>query len=282
MKVLVTGASGFVASYVIPRLLEAGHDVVATSRDNSTITSEQWSKETDFVEYDLNSPVHELLGKTGSIDAVVHLAWGGLPNYHELFHYEKNLVRDYGFLKQLIESGTKHVMVAGTCFEYGMQDGCLSETMAATPDNAYGIAKNSLRQFLESLSHHINFRLIWPRLFYVFGDKHRKNGLVAHLEKAIQNNDQTFPMSPGDQIRDFIAMSEAADQMVSLLENPNAHGIYNVSTNQPTSVRSFVEHYLEQKDISMKLNLGTYPYPDYEPLAFWGNNNKIKEVLNNG
>ena len=58
-------------------------------------------------------------------DAMIHLAWEGLPNYKAAFHVEENLPRHYCIFKKLIEHGLTDITVTGTCFEYGMQEGCL-------------------------------------------------------------------------------------------------------------------------------------------------------------
>jgi len=46
------------------------------------------------------------------------------------------------------------------------------------------------------------------------------------------------------------------------------------------SIRKLVEDYLKKNQKSIELNLGFYPYPDYEPMAFWGDTKKISEALN--
>src|SRR5690606_19365019 len=85
-------------------------------------------------------------------DILIHLAWEGLPNYLASFHLEQNLPRHKMFLNNLIKHGLKNITVTGTCFEYGMQQGCLIETLPCNPENAYGKSKLSLYNFLENLS----------------------------------------------------------------------------------------------------------------------------------
>ena len=71
-------------------------------------------------------PAHafELLGRP---DVLIHLAWGGLPNYPSLHHFERELPAHYALLKRLVDDGLRRLVVAGTCFEYGMQSGPLAE-----------------------------------------------------------------------------------------------------------------------------------------------------------
>src|SRR5690606_16712139 len=119
------------------------------------------------------------------IDALVHLAWPGLPNYQALFHLEQNLMADYRFIKQAVQAGVSQVLVTGTCFEYGPQNGPLDERCPARPDNPYGLAKHSLRLFLEALQGQHPFTLQWARLFYLHGEGQNPNSLLAALDRAI-------------------------------------------------------------------------------------------------
>ena len=83
---------------------------------------------------------------------MIHLAWEGLPNYKADFHLTKNLPLQKALLTNLLQNGLKDLTVTGTCFEYGMKEGMLSEEMACEPANAYAIAKNELRLALDSRS----------------------------------------------------------------------------------------------------------------------------------
>ena len=103
----------------------------------------------------------------GRPDVLIHLAWGGLPNYRSLHHFEHELPIQYRFLSDLVRSGLSGLVVAGTCFEYGMQSGQLSEDMGSCPDNPYGFAKDALRRQLEYLHEVNSFALTWARLFYI-------------------------------------------------------------------------------------------------------------------
>jgi dTDP-6-deoxy-L-talose 4-dehydrogenase (NAD+) len=213
------------------------------------------------------------------VDALMHLAWPGLPNYAGLFHFEVNLPADYAFIKQVVRSGVSQVLVTGTCFEYGLQSGPLSESTLAQPVNPYGLAKNTLRQFLEALSRTEAFTLQWARLFYLHGEGQNPNSLLAALERAIQAGDTQFDMSPGDQLRDYLAVEDAAACLVTALEHPQFAGVFNCCSGQPVSVRALVEAYLQARGAKISLNLGHYGYSAHEPMAFWGTRDRLQQLL---
>lgn len=165
MKVLITGATGFIGSYVVKELLKQQHHVIATSRDQNKARSYEWFSQVEYIPCDLNIMQENFFQFFQKPDLLIHLAWEGLPNYKDLFHLEKNLFPNYRFLKNMVENGLKSLVVTGTCFEYGMQSGALNETMITMPDNPYGLAKDTLRKFLEQVQKKIDFELKWVRLF---------------------------------------------------------------------------------------------------------------------
>ena len=281
MKVLVTGATGFIGQHVIPQLLERGHTVVAVARDEAKAHRFDWFKRVRFIACDIHHPSANPLEQFGQPGAVIHLAWPGLPNYKALFHFEENLPADYCFLKSLVESGIGHLLVTGTCFEYGMQSGALSEDMPTTPANPYALAKDTLRKFLQSLQQQHPFILQWTRLFYMYGQGQNQNSLLAQLDRAIDNNEFIFNMSGGEQLRDYLPVEEVARRLVFLLDHPECDGIVNICSGEPISVRRLVEQHIAKRGGDIRLNLGYHPYPDYEPMAFWGDSNCYKAIAGN-
>ena len=270
MKVLVTGASGFVGQHVVSSLLKRGHSVTAVSRNQTKALGFSWFEHVSFVEYDIHLPAVDLFKKFGYPEAIIHLAWSGLPNYEDLFHFEKNLPADYSFLKALVEGGARHLLIAGTCLEYGMQSGALTETMPTMPNNPYALAKDTLRKFLEKLQHKYPFILQWCRLFYMYGKGQNSKSLLAQLDNAISKGKSSFNMSGGEQLRDYLPVETVASRLVVLLEHSRLNGAINICSGNPISVRSLVEQHLLKRGANIDLNLGYYSYPEYEPMAFWG------------
>ena len=272
MKILVTGATGFIGRYVVERLLATTHEVVATSlEDNATLPCR-------YIPADLNERDVSWFERFECPDAVIHLAWEGLPNYNELFHIERNLPTSYHFLKNLVESGVKNVNVIGTCFEYGLQEGCLSEDLTPKPNTTYGVTKNTLRLFLEELGKKYDFNLKWIRLFYLYGEGQSKKSILELLQSALERGDEAFNMSGGEQLRDYLPVETVAENIVKISLQNEVRGIINNGSGQPISIRRLVEEYLKRVDKTIKLNLGYYPYTTYEPHAFWADVRKLEQI----
>tara|TARA_R110002049_G_scaffold46487_1_gene135135 strand:- start:81896 stop:82810 length:915 start_codon:yes stop_codon:yes gene_type:complete len=278
MHVAVTGATGFIGGHLVGALLSQGHRVTAIARNEARFREMPWSDQVKFVAADIGTEIPECVAGVGEVDALVHLAWPGLPNYRDLFHLEENLAASYTFIKSFVDSGCPQVLVTGTCFEYGMQQGRLSESAATVPANPYGVAKDSLRRHLEMLKSHIGFRLQWARLFYMFGDGQNPKSLLAQLDSAIDRGDHVFNMSGGEQLRDYLPVSQVAGYLAMIIRSRDFGGIVNVCSGQPISVRRLVEQHIRRRGATIDLNLGHYPYPDYEPFAFWGDNSVLRSI----
>lgn len=281
-KVLVTGATGFIGRHVVPALLDKGYEVIAVARDQKKLQSMLWRDKVRFIScnvYDPNLDTVELLGIP---EVLIHLAWSGLPNYKGLFHFEENLPANYRFIQKMVTSGVKHVLVTGTCFEYGMQSGMLSEDTPTAPANPYGLAKDTLRKFLQSLQKDKPFTLQWLRLFYLYGPGQNPKSLLAQIDSAIDRGDTVFNMSGGEQLRDYLPVEEVAHRIALLAEHTECNGIFNCCSGKPISIRRLVEEHLIRRGVYIKLNLGYYPYPDFEPMAFWGDYRKLEKIVLKG
>lgn len=281
MRTLVTGATGFIGYHVIHELLQRGDSVIATDIDKEKAKEKDWFKEVQFVEHIIGKEQvnEDLFSKMKQPDNLIHLAWMGLPNYKELFHFEENLPMQYFFLKNLIKHGLKDMTVSGTCFEYGMKSGCLKEEMLPEPANAYALAKNTLRLFLEELKSKDEFSLKWVRLFYLYGSGQNPKSILAQLDTALENNDAAFNMSGGEQVRDYLPVEKVAENIVAVAAQKKVTGIINCCSNEPITVSELVNRHLKKRSMQIKLNKEYYPYPDFEPMEFWGDNSKLKRII---
>ncbi len=282
-KVLVTGATGFIGNHVIQVLLHKGYTVIATSCNKENAQSESWFGNVQYEEFDLKSIDDSInyFHYFHQPDVMIHLAWEGLPNYKNDFHIIENLPRHKAFLKNLLQNGLKDITVTGTCFEYGLKDGCLSEETVCEPANAYAVAKNELRKWLMNLSAELAFNFKWTRLFYMYGKGQNPNSLISQLEKALADNEPFFNMSGGEQVRDFLPVEKLAEYIVAIALQQNITGVINCCSAAPVRVKDFIENYMKEKGMNIKLNLGYYNYTEIEPMSFWGDNKILKQLLAN-
>ena len=266
-KVIVSGATGFIGQHLIPILLKDGYEVLAISRSQKRAETLPWFKDVKFVSYDFHSDqqITEVEGFRG----LIHLAWQDLPNYDSSIHVKKNLPCSYRFIDSLIDKGVNQVLIAGTCFEYGLKSGAISSSSTTEPTTQYAIAKDTLRKKLSLLSLNKDFNLQWARIFYMFGKGQNSNSIISQLDFAIKNNQKVFHMSGGEQLRDYLPVEKASEKLSNLYKSGNK-GIFNICSGKPISIRNLVESYIEKKNSNIIPKYGYYPYSVYEPMQFWG------------
>jgi dTDP-6-deoxy-L-talose 4-dehydrogenase (NAD+) len=279
VRVAVTGASGFIGTHLIPKLLKAGHTVTAIGRSMQNLPNKEITTEIELIQCDLNNISVQLKKNLEKQDALIHLAWSDLSNYRNLIHLSELYPLHLRFLKEAASHGIPHIQVAGTCLEYGNQFGLLSEDMMTSANTPYGLSKDSLRRSLEFLQSEIPFTLQWFRIFYVYGVGQNSKSLYSQLNKAIELKEAVFKMSQGDQIRDFISVDLVAEIFCQALKYQHVNGVINCCSGQPTSVIDFVEGIIKDQNASISLLKGFYPRLDYEPLAFWGNADKLRKIF---
>ncbi len=277
MRVAITGATGFIGRHVLRELSSRpGIAVTATARGERPPNLPDG---TGYLPLDIASPPADAYEQLGRPDVLVHLAWSGLPNYRSLHHFASELPHQYAFLCSLVEAGLPSLLVTGTCYESGMPSGEWAEPVAAPPANPYAYAKTALRQQLEFLRVKQPFQLTWTRLFYMYGDGQPATSLYPQLAAAVARGDATFAMSHGEQLRDYLPVEQVARHIADLALRGAGAGIVNVCSGRPVSVRSLVMRWLAERGWRIALDLGKYPYPDYEPMAFWGHPGKLRALL---
>ena len=276
--VLVTGATGFIGNHVVAALLHRGASVIAGVRSLEKAERMPWFSQVDCRLLDLADLPDDPFSALGAPRRMIHLAWAGLPDYRSPVHLKRNLPMSRDFLCSMLGAGLKQVLVAGTCFEYGLQEGELVEETPPRPCTPYGEAKDLLRRDVSAFARERGAVFQWARLFYLYGPGQGEKSLFSQLQRAIDDKAPDFDMSGGEQIRDFIPVKAAAEHLVDILSQDRVTGIVNVCGGRAVPLKTLVEEYLARQNAPVRLNLGRYPYPDYEPFRFWGSTAKLRTV----
>lgn len=263
------------------RLAASEHSLLATGRDLKRAVRFPWFSKVKFIPFDLNNlsgseNIYDLFERP---DLLIHLAWEGLPNYRSKFHLERTYPAHCGFLKTMVEGGLSSLVITGTCLEYGMRTGCLAEDMPAAPVVPYAEAKNRLLKHTTQLQAAHAFKFKWVRLFYLYGPGQNENSILSQIDKALERADPSFNMSAGQQQRDYLPIEKAAEYIVRIALQDKITGVVNCCSGKPVSIKGFVEDYLSMKKKQIKLNIGYYPYSDYEPMSFWGDTRKLQAAV---
>lgn len=273
MKVLVTGAGGYIGKHVARKLLEYdGIDIIAVDLNTSNIDPRVIIKQIDIFSgnktlyYDLNEP-----------DICLHLAWKD-GFIHNSDNHIKMLFNHYEFLKNLINCGLKRICVMGTVHEIGYYEGEVDENTPCNPTTLYGIAKNSLRQMLFALKNE-DLLIQWIRAFYIYGDDENNNSIFTKLILAEKNKEKFFPFTTGENKFDFIHIDLLSEYIVEAILQSKVTGIINCCTGKPVMLKEKVEEFIRINNFNIKLEYGKFKERADESHAIWGSDKKIKEIL---
>jgi len=271
--IAVTGATGFIGRHVRKVLATSEYEVRLLVRDPKKVGL--LAKNETIVEADIGEEKSNWFEFSGFPDAVIHLAWGGLSNYMDSYHVDTEFPRQLQFLTSLLNGGLKKLLITGTCYEYGLASGALSETDETKPNTPYGVAKDNLRKELFDLKSRISFDLVWARIFYPYGEGQVKSSLFSHLQDSIRVGEMEFLIGSGDQVLDFVDIQVVARALVELsVFAPNA-GIINIGSGKPMSVYDFVKGLIELSGANIRVVVGGRADRPYESSSFWADTNKF-------
>ena len=276
MKIAITGATGFIGRHVRSVLVKTDHVVVLVVRNVKKVGDRAANEE--IVVADLSQARTDWFELFGKPDAVLHLAWGGLPNYMDSYHVDVELPMQLKFLQSLIDSGLKKLVVAGTCYEYGLSSGAISESQMTNPNTPYGIAKDSLRKALFEIRSKKDFELTWARVFYPYGEGQSENSIYSQLTKAISSDEKEFAMGSGVQMLDFIQVTRVAKALRTFVTETKGVGLINVGSGEPQSVIEFVKKLINHFESNIVPRVGAVADRDYESLSFWSDNDLLDSL----
>lgn len=273
MKILVTGANGYIGSKVVKYLCDHNIDVVATDLCSKNIDSRANYKEANiFLE---NSNWFEFFNKP---DVCLHLAWRD-GFVHNSDKHMSDLSNHYNFITNLISNGLKQIACMGTMHEVGYYEGKIDENTQCNPLSHYGVAKNALRKAVELYAQKNNCIFQWLRAFYIYGDDAYGNSIFCKIRQAVLEGKDKFPFTTGKNKYDFISVDELSKQISMCVMQKEVVGIINCCSGKPVSLAEQIEWYISYNNLPIKLDYGKYPDRLYDSPCIYGDNEKIKSIL---
>lgn len=238
---LVTGANGFVGKQVVKKLLEKDCRVRVVIRSKNNLSELYSLFESVIFTKDIFQETEEWWKKTlVGVDTVIHLAWHVEPKTY--LYSLKNTDCSIGTLrlaKSITQSGVKRFIGIGTCLEYQLKSEPLTVNSLLAPETPYAAAKLSTYWGVKEMLHHAGVDFAWCRLFYLYGEGEHPDRLVPYLHKQLSAGEPAL-LGNGNQIRDFLNVVEAAQQIVKVAEG-ELLGVFNICSGVPITIKEFSE-----------------------------------------
>ena len=240
MRVLLTGATGFVGNMLLAQL--GRHEVACLGRSRPTLLPEGviWiDADLMLLEAGARKAIEEF-----APECCVHLAWAGLPDY-SLGWCLDNLCAGAKLFEFLREVGCKKIIGAGSCWEYGDCTGPVAESSIGAHVNLFATNKMALREIGQSLLQAADLQFIWTRIFFVYGMRQRPTSLIPSVIRALMLG-ETPKIGTPSAVNDFIHVQDVALALLCLIESEDARGIYNIGSGVPASVADVVNEIADQ------------------------------------
>lgn len=274
MKVLLTGASGFLGQYVWACLRHHGIDTVAAGRRLPETVAP-----TDFIVADLLATENfAALVKASGATHLLHLAW--YAEHGKYWTSPLNL-RWVNATTRLVEAfceaGGQQVVVAGTCAEYDWSyDYCREDNTPLNPATLYGTAKDATRRLVMAVCAQHQVSCSWGRLFLPFGTGESRQRLIPSLIEVFRGKRPPFGVN-ASAYRDFLHASDVAEGFIALLKNGKS-GAYNISSGQPVQLAEVVKELARLLESDPQVVLDLVTERPGEPRLLVGENLKLKAL----
>jgi len=280
MRVLITGATGFIGSQLARLLVQEGCEVYALLRPES----DPWRirdllPALQVVEGDLLNPEKAWSEPLDAIrpEACFHFAWYTEPGvFLQSALNLQYLVASVPLAMRLAEAGCRKLVVPGSFSEYDQSLGYLAEDSAIRPNTIYGSAKSALYQGLALWAPSAGIDLLWPRLFSVYGPgEHEKRFVPAVITAALRG--EATRLTPGEQLRDYLHVADVAGAVWAAVQS-DLTGPVNIGSGQPVAIRELATRIgaiLGRPDL---IRLGDLPYREGDPMFVCANTQLLRNA----
>ena len=262
MRILVTGATGFIGGSFARLAAASGHKIAALIRPGKappTIAGDvSWHAGTLA-----EAPWPEIAAFRAEV--CVHAAWITTPGvYLDSPENETLMQWSRDFIRRAAQTGVRRVVSLGTCLEYQISGSVLTEsTTPLLPTFLYARCKDALRRSLEEDSAQYAFTLCWGRVFYPYGPGEHPARLCSALAQKLIRGERVVLKTP-DSTKDYIFIDDLAAALLAVVEHEFS-GAVNLGTGLGVTVRCVAETIEEILGRSGLIGIAEAAQPD--PLA---------------
>jgi nucleoside-diphosphate-sugar epimerase len=273
MRVFLTGGTGFIGSHFIKYAIQNGLEVTALRRIKSSIPKIALIKQPKWLEKGIEDVT---TADIKGCDILVHLAAhsANVPydTLENCIYWNVNV--PITLFRKAVKAGVSKFVVAGSCFEYGCSGAkydFIPIDAPLEPTLSYPASKAMASIAFSQLVHELNIKVKIFRIFQVFGEGEPENRLWPSLKKASELGED-FYMTAGEQIRDFINVTEVGQKFVLACEEDWEKKQYplirNLGTGQAISIREFAEYWWKKWNSKGQIKFGECKYRKGEVMRY--------------
>lgn len=281
MRLLITGATGFLGAHLLQRLAgeEASVATLVRPRSDGWRIARLRPRVTEIVG-DLKEPrSYAAAVEEFAPDAVAHLAWSGVGNRHrnELSQVEENLFATLELLKVARDAGCRAWLGVGSQAEYGPANARLDEDAPTRPTTLYGASKLSACLLAERLCERFGMRFVWLRLFSSYGPMDDPGWMIPHLILSLLRRERPS-LTEGTQRWDYIYATDVAEAIHLTLRKAEASGVFNLGSGEAERLRDIVERVRDLVDPSLPLGFGEVPFREDQVMHLQADTARLRAL----
>lgn len=279
MRIVLTGAAGFIGSHVARQLVERGHEVAALVRPGTSLARlESLAPRLGLVRGSMeDQDVVRSMLRALQPQVIVHTAWYVHPrDYLHSEHNLESLAATLGLMRQAVAAGCGRFVGVGTCLEYADLPRARREDDPTDPVSLYASCKHAAHMVLRALTQGSAMRWAWARLFHLYGPGEHPERIVPTVTAALHAG-RPIDLSPGTQVRDALRVEDVASALVCLAES-DAAGVFNVCSGEPRSLRQMLESVGALSERAELLRFGARAAAAGEPAYLVGSPERLKAL----
>ena len=241
MKILLTGATGFLGSHIAESLYASGFELLLTRRKSSVLDKcITFAKNVDWIFTEDDNWIDKAI--EFKPDILIHAAWNGVEN-NKRDDWEvqlSNIDFQYQLLKITKGANVKKVISLGSQAEYGQFNEKVTEEYKVNPIGSYAVVKLACLEYLKSFCTDNLNEWYWLRVFSVIGKNDNPNWLIPSVINKL-NKYEAIDLTLGDQCYDYMYVNDFCDRLLKVIySTKNKSGVYNVCTGKPTKINELL------------------------------------------
>lgn len=248
MRILVTGANGFIGRAFCAAALQRGHDVLRLMR---RMPGPDGGDERTVLGTLDDAPWPAIKGF--GADAVLHLAWITTPGVYLTSPENRTLLgQSERFLRGCLDAGIPHLAAAGSCVEYARSEAPMAEWGTALDTGfPYSEAKVALYGWLEAQVASAEQAWTWFRIFYPYGPGEHPQRLTSYLIRQLASGQPVILRTP-NSVKDYVYIDDLAEAICVSLEQ-RLRGPVNVGSGTGVQIRALAEQIARKLEVSESL-----------------------------